>query len=103
MSSKYKTIITDGDDNEIKIVVSYTAHKFRRGARDCGRYLQIEPDEPAHIEIDGIETIGDIPVEFTKELERDLVDEISAYLADMESAAMEDRIDARRESRLLGD
>lgn len=63
------------DDVEYPITVEYTAHKAIRGARERGG-LQIEPDEPAHIEIDGIEG-----VDF--ELTDDEISEIETYIGEV--------------------
>jgi hypothetical protein len=53
--STMKAILTRGDDDhEIPVTVHYTACKARAGKREGGRGLPLEPDEPAHIEIDGV-------------------------------------------------
>ncbi len=50
-----KAILTRGDnDQEIPVTVHYTACKAIRGKREGGRGLPLDPDEPAHIEIDGV-------------------------------------------------
>jgi hypothetical protein len=50
-----KAILTRGDDDhEIPVTVHYTAHKMIRGSRDGRGGLPLEPDEPAHVEIDGV-------------------------------------------------
>ena len=72
--SIYHTTIYDDNDDEIPIVVSYSFHRARKGARDCGRYLPIEPDEPAHIEISDVIGPNNKPIELT-EKQRDAVDE----------------------------
>lgn len=118
MSSTYNTTVTVGeDDKEVEISVQYTACPFIRGARD-GRYgPPIEPDEPAHIEIEGIEvTGGDLSapgittgkdgkcyIELSKDQENRLEEEIGEHLDDMKADALESRAEAARERRLLGD
>jgi hypothetical protein len=50
-----KAVLTRGDDDhEVPVTVHYTACKARAGKREGGRGLPLEPDEPAHIEIDGV-------------------------------------------------
>ena len=50
-----KAILTRGDDDhEVPVTVHYTACKARTGKLEGGRGLPLEPDEPAHIEIDGV-------------------------------------------------
>lgn len=42
------------NNEEVPVVVEYTFYPFHRGARD-GRFgPPIEPDEPAHVEIDSV-------------------------------------------------
>lgn len=60
-------------DVEIPVTVHYTFHGFCAGSTD-GRYgPKIEPDEPAHIEIDGYSRDDGLPIELTKR-ERDLIE-----------------------------
>ena len=55
--SKHHTII-EHDGEEIAVTVEYTFHRFSAGATD-GRFgPKLEPDEPAHIEIDAVYTTG---------------------------------------------
>ncbi len=78
MKSTIRYILTRGDDDrEIPVTVHYTAHKARPGSREGGRGLPLEPDEPAHIEIDSVtqDDNADTDIEITKrereELERE--------------------------------
>jgi hypothetical protein len=104
MSSQYKTTVTVGDDQDVEILVQYTAYPFIRGARD-GRYgPPLEPDEPAHLEIESIEVVGgDVSapgittmsngkryIELSEDQENRLIVEVGEYLSDMEDAARED-------------
>ena len=53
--SQLRTVLTRGDDDhEVSVTVHYTFHKPREGSRDGRGGLKIEPDEPAHIEIDSV-------------------------------------------------
>lgn len=38
--------------NDVPVTVEYTAYRACRGARECG--LQLEPDEPAHVEVENV-------------------------------------------------
>lgn len=108
MSSQYDTTVTVGDDDqEVEVSVQYTAYPFIRGARDGRWGPPIEPDEPAHIEIEGIEVIGgDLSapgittgtdgkryIELSRDQEDRLEEEIGKYLDDMVTSAREDRYD----------
>ena len=54
MMKSMKSVLTRGDDDhEVNVTVYYTAYKARAGKRERGG-LQLEPDEPAHIEIEGV-------------------------------------------------
>lgn len=49
------------DIHGIEVTVEYTYHPFIRGARDSfngrsGQGIQLEPDEPAYVEIDSVVT-----------------------------------------------
>lgn len=109
MSSEYTTTITVGDDDqEVEISVQYTAYPFIRGSRD-GRYgPPLEPDEPAHIEIEEIEvTGGDLSavygittrsngkqyLELSDKQQEKLAEEIGEFLDDMAAYPREDRDD----------
>ena len=61
----------------------YTFVPFCRGATD-GRYgPKIEPDEPAHVEIDGCKLDEDgREIELTRRQEETVEEEIASYLAD---------------------
>jgi len=78
--SRFDTTFSDANDDDVDIVVWYYAHKGRKGARDCGRYLPIEPDEPAHIEIDWIAGPDGKPLELDTAKENRIKEEIAEYL-----------------------
>jgi len=73
-----KTWVGDrgNDDEVINIVVSYTLFRAYKGKTD-GRYgPKLEPDEPAHIEIDGVvDSQGGVIVLTIRE-ERQIIEEI---------------------------
>ena len=53
MTQRQVSFTRDDGETELALLVDYTRYRARRGARD-GRYgPPIEPDEPAHVEIDG--------------------------------------------------
>lgn len=54
MKTMKYTMARGDDDHEVTVIVHYTACKARAGKREGGRGLPLEPDEPAHIEIDGV-------------------------------------------------
>jgi hypothetical protein len=76
--SLYQTSI----EREIPLKISYTFHPYSKGARDCGRYLPIEPDEPAHIEIESIQAPDGTEVELTPAEHDRISEEIGEHEAD---------------------
>ncbi len=67
-------------DEEAPVKVFYQFHRATKGARDGRRGPPIEPNEPAHIEIDWIEGPDGKPVELPKAQENRIREEISEYL-----------------------
>lgn len=81
MPSEFWTTAEIGGVEDVDIVVEYTYHRFCAGATD-GRFgPKLEPDEPAHIEIDGIKLADGQYVELTEEQEAAIIREIEEDLA----------------------
>jgi hypothetical protein len=93
----YKTHISLGYAVAVPIEVHYTAHPAIRGSFEPAG-CQIEPDEPAHIEIESVTTNGYL-VNLSKPDERALRDEIAAYLDDADDFAQSEHADRMREER----
>ena len=55
MNSTAQYTLTRGeDDHEVPVTVYYVFHKARQGSRDGRGGLKLEPDEPAHCEIESV-------------------------------------------------
>ena len=64
------------DGKTIDVIVHYTYHKAYRGATD-GRYgPPLEPDEPAHIEIDDVLST----ISTTEKEDEDIITAIETYM-----------------------
>lgn len=97
MSQTYETEVEiSGEDGlETPIIVHYTPVKAYKGATD-GRFgPKLEPDEPAHIEIDWVEGPDGKPITLTDEMEEALAEKIFKY--------EEDKADDYRASWYEGD
>lgn len=82
MPSINYTLTRGDDDTEIPVTVEYTYHPFCRGATD-GRFgPPIEPDEPAHCEIDSVIDAQGNSVETTESEDIAIHESIMDYLAD---------------------
>lgn len=82
-SYTYDAIITDPvTDADIEVTVEYDYHKAARGSRERGSGLQLEPDEPAHIEINSVKDVNGKEYKLTKDQRRQLEDEIIADIND---------------------
>ncbi len=88
----YKTTL------EVDVIVHYEAHPFIKGSFESGG-LQIEPDEPAHIEIDWVEGTRCIGVPVTDQQRADLCEEIAKHLADADEFAASEHDDRLRDER----
>ncbi len=91
MSSTHKTTL------EIPVTVHYEARPFIKGSFESGG-LQIEPDEPAHIEIDSV-TVDPDWRPSAAELD-DLREHIALDEADADDFAREEQADRMRDARL---
>jgi hypothetical protein len=103
--STFKTTIERnirGVDCEFLVTIRYTAHPFRRGYREPGGQ-QIEPDEPAHIEIESVTEDGTgVEIELTTAQEDEIEQRIAEELAAADEFAREEHYDRLREQRLEG-
>lgn len=60
------------DDVEVEVIVDYTFYRAYRGARD-GRFgPPIEPDEPAHVEINSVTDKSGKELELSEKLMEEL-------------------------------
>lgn len=81
--SQHRMILTRGEDQEeVSIIVHYTSHGAIRGAREGGRGLPLEPDEPAHLEIDGVTDEHGKPLDTTLEENDDIAHSINDAVFD---------------------
>ncbi len=77
----------NGIDGEVDITVEYEAHAAHRGYHEKGGG-QIDPDEPAWIEIDSVvETDTGIGLELTEKQLDELEERIGNHLYEIEAAA----------------
>ena len=79
----YDTHMEINGVEDVPIRVQYTAHSATQGKRDgrCG--LKLEPDESAHISIEGVHASDGREITLTSEQERSMEDEISEWLQGM--------------------
>lgn len=100
--STYKTTIernVNGCDCEVDITVRYVACPFVRGYREPGG-LQIEPDEPAHIEIESATEDGTgVEIELTTAQEKWIEQQIAEDLDDADDFARSESRGRMREAR----
>lgn len=94
--SVYTTTLCLGNAEDVPVIVHYTAHPAIRGSFEPGG-LQIEPDEPAHIEIEQVTTNTNCIVNLSKPDERALRDEIAQYLTDATDFARSEHADRQRD------
>ncbi len=99
--STYRTTLCLGNAEDVPVIVHYTAHAACKGGTDGPGGPKLEPDEPAHIEIECVTTYGYI-VNLSKPDERALRDEIAESLDDDNDAAYEAHCDRMREERRGG-
>ncbi len=96
----YKTTI------EVPVIVHYEAHPFIKGGTDGPGGPPLEPDEPAHIEIDYAELDCEgrdtVYVDLTKEQSELIREQIAESLDDDNDAAYEAHCDRMREERRGG-
>lgn len=86
-SDTYDTVINDPEtDEEIEVTVEYDYHKASRGARERGTGLQLEPDEPASIEIYSVKDANGKEYELSRSeyerIENAIIDDINDRAAD---------------------
>ena len=85
VSSTYHTCIDFGDDEALPVTVAYSYYPLSRGTTD-GRYgPKIEPDEPAHVEIDSIKSDDGAECEVSEDEINSLEAEIMDHLTDQEN------------------
>ena len=82
--SHYPTLLERGDEL-IPVEVYFTAHPFRRGYAPRGE-PQLEPDEPAFLEIEEVKTKDNQSLEVTSEETVVLYQIVEQYLNDRDSA-----------------
>lgn len=85
-------------DEEIPVRVHYQFHRAIPGSRDGRGGLKLEPDEPAHIEIDAIERPDGLPVELSRQQEERILEEIGQAIEDEWQYAQEQRYESRRDN-----
>lgn len=86
--SVYKTTM-EIDDVELPVSVHFEAVPFCRGSTDGPGGPKLEPDEPAHIDIDWVQYENGDTVELTPGQLAMLRDEIGEMLSEEEDAARE--------------
>lgn len=100
--SEFKTTIernVRGCDCEVDITVEYTACPFIRGSFEPGG-LKIEPDEPAHIDIErATEDATGFEIELTTAQEDAIERQIAEDLADADDFARSEQADRERDER----
>src|SRR5882724_408752 len=81
--STYKTTmqIDSGEgDEDVPVVVQYNAVPFSAGSTDGRHGPKIEPDEPAHIDIESVTLPDGRDYELSKDERSSLEDEINCWL-----------------------
>lgn len=75
----------DRDDKDFEVIAEVTYHRAHRGARDSlcgvrGAGPQLEPDEPAEIEIGSVTDSEGNEIDVSKELEQRIYEEANEAL-----------------------
>ncbi len=80
---KYNTHLEIDGVEDVPVTVHYVSCPFIAGSRDGRGGLKLEPDEPAHIEIESITMPDGRNYEPTTELSKRLEEEIGEWLDGM--------------------
>jgi hypothetical protein len=81
--SIYNTHMEINGVEDVPIQVMYVSHRAIAGARDGRGGLKIEPDEPAHLEIECVVAADGREVTLTSQQERSMEEEICDWLSGM--------------------
>ena len=84
--SEYTAHLDIDGDEDVTVTVHYTAHRFIAGRTDGRGGPKLEPDEPAHIEIESVVLPDGRIYEPTSALESQLEEEIAEWLDGMRDA-----------------
>ena len=82
MANHYTTIEINGGEYNIRF--DYICYPAEYGAREHGTGLQLEPDIPAHVDVENVEIEHGQnewhPIDFPEHVIRDLEKEVKDYL-----------------------
>ena len=86
---QYRTTIEVNGIEDVLATVHFEYTPFRAGSTDGRHGPKLEPDEPAHIEIDWIELPDGSAIDLTTKAETKMEEEIGNWLAEQEATLCE--------------